>query len=155
MIKKGCVKMRPFFVFHRINIMNNVIQKGPSDELCSRIIIAIRREEELKRSRRKAISFLLCFAVSAIMAPISFSMLPAELERTGFIYYASTAVSDLGVFMVLWKDFSLAIIESLPLLVLAICAASIVTILYTLRMFLRDRKIISGYLLDQSLLLTI
>jgi hypothetical protein len=147
--------MRPFFIFYRIDIMNNVIKKGPSGELFGRIISAIRREEEMRRSKRKAISFLLCFAVSAIIAPISFSMLPAELERTGFIYYVSTAISDLGVFMVLWKDFSLAIIESLPLLVLAICAMSIVAILFTLRMFLRDRKVISGYLISQGHLLTI
>jgi len=141
--------MRPFFIFCRINNMANnyfnLTQKGPSNELYSRIISAIRREEELKQARRKAILFLSCFAISAVVLPFSLSILPAELERTGFIYYISTAVSDLNVFAVLWKDFGLAIIESMPLLVLAICAISIGMVLFTLRMFLRDKKVISGY----------
>ncbi len=99
----------------------------------------------MKRARRKAILFLLCFGISVIMAPFSLSVLPAELERTGFLYYVSTAVSDLNIFMVLWQDFVLVIIESLPLLILAVCAASIGMVLFTARMFLRDRKVISGY----------
>jgi len=117
------------------------------EELFGRIITAIRREEELKRARRKAILFLLCFGISVITAPFSLSILPVELERTGFIYYISTAASDLDVLMALWKDFLLVIVESLPLLVLAICSASIGITLFTIRMFIRDRKIISGYLI--------
>ena len=119
----------------------------PSAGLFDRIIAAIKKEQELRHSKRLLLSFILLLLLSLIATPLSWSMLVNQVKTSGIIYFISTAISDLKIFFTLWKDFSLAILESLPIAGIVAFAISIGTALFTLRLFLYKKRLLWGYLI--------
>src|SRR4030042_4741125 len=103
----------------------------PPAGLFDRIISAIKREQELRHTRRLVFSFFSLLIVSFAAIPFSWAMLSSQIENSGISYFVSTAVNNLGVFFALWQDFSLAIIESLPLSGMIAFAASLGIAVFT------------------------
>lgn len=118
----------------------------PPAGLFERIILAIKREQELRHTKKLLFGFLVLLLVSLISTPISWSILKNRIESSGIFYFISIAFSDFGTFIVLWKDFSLAILESLPLTGMMIFAISLGVSIFTLRLFLYRKKLLLGYL---------
>lgn len=118
----------------------------PPAGLFDRIILAIKREQELRQTKRLLFSFLFLLVASLIATPLSWSILINQIESSGILYFISTALSDFGTFLVLWKDFSLAILESLPLAGMMIFAISLGMSIFTLRLFLYKKRLLLGYL---------
>ena len=85
----------------------------PAPGLFDRIILAIKREQELQHTKRLLFGFLFLLVASFVATPLSWTMLVNQTENSGILYFISTAVSDLGTFFSLWHDFGLAIAESL------------------------------------------
>jgi len=119
----------------------------PSAGLFDKIIAAIKREQELRHSRKLLFGFLLLFIVSLIATPFSWSMLASQLKTSGIIYFISAAITDFGTFISYWKDFGLAILESLPITGIVAFAVSIGLALFTLRLFLYKKRLLLGYLM--------
>jgi hypothetical protein len=119
----------------------------PPAGLFDRIILAIKREQELKHTRRLLFSFLFLLVTSFIATPLSWSMLINQIESSGISYFISTALSDFGTFLALWRDFSLAILESLPLTGMVAFAVSLGVSIFTLRLFLYRKRLLLGYLI--------
>jgi hypothetical protein len=120
----------------------------PPAGLFDRIILAIKREQELQHTRRLVFGFASLLIVSFVAVPFSWIMLVSQVESSGISYFISAAVSDFGTFLVLWKDFSLAILESLPvtgMIVFAICLGMSV---FTLRLFLYRKRLLLNYLIS-------
>ena len=116
----------------------------PPAGLFDRIILAIKREKELKNRKRILFGFLSLFIVSLVSTPFSLIMLKSQMESSGFSYFISASTNNLQVFFSSWKDFSLAIFESFPILGAAAFFTSIGILLFTLRFFLyRKRTLIS------------
>ena len=118
----------------------------PPAGLFDRIILAIKREQELRHTRRLVFGFAGLLVISFIAIPFSWTLLVNQIESSGISYFVSTAVNDLGTFLALWKDFSLAILESLPLAGIIVFAASLGMAVFTLRLFLYRKRLLLGYL---------
>lgn len=119
----------------------------PPAGLFDRIILAIKREQELRHTKRLLFGFLFLLVSSFIATPLSFTILVNQVENSGIIYFVSTAVSGLGTFLALWQDFSLVILESLPIMGIVAFTISIGMALFTLRLFLYRKRLLLGYLM--------
>ncbi|HAJ44697.1 MAG: hypothetical protein UV53_C0001G0044 [Candidatus Azambacteria bacterium GW2011_GWE1_42_9] len=119
----------------------------PSAGLFDRIILAIRREQELRNTKKLALGFLVLLIVSFAAAPFSWALFVGQIQDSGMPQFVEVALSDLGTFFVSWQDFSLAIAESLPVMGIAIFIVNIILALFTLRLFLYKKRLLIGYLL--------
>lgn len=118
----------------------------PPAGLFNRIIFAIKREQELRQTKKLLFGFLSLLAASFIATALSWTMLANQAESSGIFYFISAAFSDLGAFFALWQDFGLAILESLPLTGIIAFAASLGMSVFTLRLFLHKKRLLLGYL---------
>ena len=123
----------------------------PPAGLFDRIILAIKREQELRRTKRLLFSFLFLSVVSLIATPFSWTMLVSQVKSSGIIYFISTAVSDFGTFLAFWKDFGLAIAESLPVAGITVFVLNMILAVFTIRLFLYKKRLLVGYLLHNKL----
>ncbi len=127
-------------------LFNNIQLEEPPPGLFDRIISAIKREQELRQTRRLLFGFLFLFVVSVVATPISWKIFVNQLGKSGISYFVSAAISDFGTFLNLWKEFSLAILESLPIVSLAAFAISVGVAIFTLRLFLYKKRLLFRYL---------
>ncbi len=117
----------------------------------NKVLLAIRREQEQKQTRKILFAFLFLLIVSLIITPLSLTVFIHQIEDSGIVYFISAAVDDLAVFIALWQDFSLAILESLPIMGLLIFTFSLGVSLFTLRLFFCKKKILINYLFNRQL----
>lgn len=120
----------------------------PPAGLFDRIILAIKQEQELRRTRRLLFGFLFLLLTSLITTPLSWTILVNQIEKSGISYFISTAISDFGTALTLWQDFSLAIIESLPIAGIVVFTISIGIALFTLRLFFYRKRLLLSYLVQ-------
>ncbi|MBU3906186.1 hypothetical protein KKC83_02240 [Patescibacteria group bacterium] len=130
------------------NFFTNFEQQEPPKDLFGRIILAIKREQESRRTKRLLFGFLTLLLTSLIAAPLSGAMLASQVESSGLSYFISAAISDLGTFFVLWPDFGLAMLESLPLMGILAFTISLGISIFTLRLFLHRRSMLFKYLMQ-------
>ena len=117
-------------------LFTHIKPKEPPAGLFDRIILAIKREQELQRTKRLLFGFLFLLVASFIATPLSWTVLVGQVKSSAILYFISTAVSDFGTFLALWQDFGLAILESLPIMGIIAFTISIGMLLFTLRLFL-------------------
>lgn len=120
----------------------------PRAGLFDKIILAIKREQELRQTKRLLFGFLFLLVISFIAAPLSWTMLLNQIKSSGISYLVSTAVSDFRTFLTIWQDFSLAILESLPITEIITFSISFGICLFTLRLFLYRKKLLFQYLVN-------
>jgi len=137
--------MRLFFVLISMNM-----HKPPSG-LFERIISAIRKEQELRRSKRLLFEFLTLLIISLVATPFSFSVLLSQIQSSGIFYFVSTAAMNFSSFINAWQDFVMAILEALPVFGLLIFSISVGITLFTLRLFLYKKRLLFRYLFNQQL----
>ena len=118
----------------------------PPVGLFDRIVLAVKKEQELRKTKRLLFGFLLLLVVSSIATPLSWLIFINQIESSGIVYFISTALNDLGTFLLLWKDFTLAILESLPLTGMMVFVISLGMAIFTLRLFLYKKRLLLGYL---------
>jgi len=119
----------------------------PSAGLFDRIILAIRREQELRNAKRLVFGFLALLLVSLVTAPFSWTLVAGQIQDSGTLQFVEVALSNLGTFFASWQDFSLAIAESLPVMGIAIFIANIILAVFTIRLFLYKKRLLVGHLL--------
>ncbi len=122
--------------------------KEPPVGLFDRIILAIKREQELRQTKRLLFGFSSLLLISLAAMPFSGTILVSQIKNSGISYFVSTAISDLGTFFVLWQDFSLAILESLPIIGMMTFLLSLAVSVFTLRLFLHRKRLLLGYLMQ-------
>jgi len=120
----------------------------PPAGLFDRIIMAIKREQELRHTRRLVFDFASLLVISFTTVPFSWAMLVNQVESSGILYFLSSAINDLGIFFALRQDFGLAILESLPIMGIVAFTISIGVALFTLRLFLYRKRLLLGYLIQ-------
>jgi len=118
----------------------------PPAGLFERIILAIKREQELQHTKRLLFGFSFLLIASFVATPFSWSMLVNQIESSGISYFVSAALGDFGTFIALWQEFALAILESLPITGMAAFAVSIGMALFTLRLFLYKKRLLLRYM---------
>jgi len=119
----------------------------PPAGLLDKILLAIKREQELRNSKRLAFGFLALLAISLTAAPFSWSFFTGQMSESGVLQFMSIAINDLGIFLALWPDSFLAVAESLPVMSLALFAINMILAVFTLRLFLHRKRKLIGYFL--------
>jgi len=114
-------------------------QLEPPAGLFDRIIRAIEREQGRRQARKLLFGFSALLVVSLVSTPFSLLFLIGQIKSSGIFYYFSAAIGNLGLFLALWQDFSLAILEALPIIAMAVFAASFAVSLFTVRLFLHKK----------------
>jgi len=117
----------------------------PPVGLFDRILLAIKREQELQRTRKLTFGFLALLVVSLSAAPFSTTILAKQMGSSGVLYFISIMFSDLGASLALWQDFALAIAESLPITGIMLFAINMIIAVFTLRLFLHRKRLLLGY----------
>jgi len=118
----------------------------PPAGLFDRIILAIKREQELQHTKRLLFGFLALLVISFGAAPFSWTLLANQVESSGIFYFITTAISDFGTFLAFWQNFSLAILESLPVIGIVVFTINMALTLFTLRLFLYKKQFLLKYL---------
>lgn len=118
--------------------------------LFDKIILAIRREHELRHTRKLAYGFITLLFISFSAAPFSWAFFSKEITQSGTLYFISTALADFKIFLNLWQDFGLAIIESLPVAGLTILILNTILAVFTIRLFLYRKRVLINYLLHRT-----
>jgi hypothetical protein len=120
----------------------------PSVGLFNRIILAIKQEKELQETKRRLFGFSALLVISLIVTLLSGTMLAIQLKNSGILYFISATFSDFETFLVLWQDFSLAILESLPLAGILFFTISLGISIFTLRLFFYRKRLLLGCLMQ-------
>src|SRR3989338_6282809 len=127
-------------------LYTHITPPEPPAGLFDRIILAIRREQELRNTKRLVFGFLALLAVSLTAAPFSWSFFSGQVAESGVIQFISVTISDLGTSLSLWPDSIMAIAESLPVMGITIFTINMILAVFTLRLFLYKKRLLVGYL---------
>lgn len=119
----------------------------PPAGLFDRIILAIKREQELRNTKRLVFGFLALLVVSLTTVPFSWGLVAGQMQDSGVIQFVQVALRDIGTFLASWQEFSLAIAESLPVMGIAIFTINMILAVFTIRLFLYKKRLLVGYLL--------
>lgn len=119
----------------------------PPAGLFDRIILAIKREQEARNSRRLVFGFLALLAISFITAPFSWAFFFDEISNSGVLQFIYVAASDFNAFLSLWPDSALAIGESLPVMGITLFIINMIIAVFTFRLFMYKKRLLVGYLI--------
>ena len=119
---------------------------GPSAGLFDRIILAIKREQESYQTKRLLLIFFCLLIVSLGIAPFSWTVLVNQTKASGILYFTSAAMGNLDTFLLFWKDFSLAILGSLPIMGIIFFTINVALMVFAIRLFLHKKNILIDYL---------
>lgn len=114
----------------------------PSAYLFEKIILAIEREKEREKRKKFFLVFLSLFAVSVILMPFSFNFFLIQVKNSGLSYFLSIIINNFNLFFVFWREFSLAVFESLPISAILIFLINIASFVFTLRLFLSKKRLL-------------
>lgn len=107
----------------------------------SRVINA-RIEREQRRGARVRIAVFAPLALlSGVAVIFSFQYLVQELSRSGISEYFSVLLSDGGVALAYWKEFSLSVVEQLPVLGGALFLGAVLALLSSLKSIIQNTQI--------------
>jgi hypothetical protein len=129
------------------NLFSHLQPVEPPPGLFERIILAIKREQELGKTRKLAFGFLALLLVSLITLPFSWTLFFGQIAESGVLQFMSIAVNDFGTFLALWPDFVLAVAESLPVMGIVLFTINVILAVFTLRLFLYKKRLLVDYLL--------
>ncbi len=151
--------MRSFCVLINMDIRRdyNLAQEKkypkPPAGLFERIVLAIKKEQEMRQSRRLLFEFFALLLISLISAPISFAILWNQIHSSGIFYFIFAAVSDFKAFFYVWQDFVLVILEAFPVSGMLFFIVSTGIFFFTLRLFLYKKSLLLKYLFKQQLII--
>lgn len=121
--------------------------KEPPVGLFDRIILVIKKEQEVRHAKRLIFGFFFLLIISFGATPFSWAMLAEQTESSRVLYFLSAATSDFGIFFAFWQDFVLAIIESLPIMGITVFTLNMILVIFTVRLFLYKKRLLLGYLM--------
>ena len=114
----------------------------PPGGLFEKVLLAIKKEKEFQRKKRLSFVFGILFIFSIFSVPFSAKLLIEQISISGTFYFLVTALNDFENFLLFWQDFILAIAESLPIMTITFFVINITILLFILRFFLNNRKLL-------------
>jgi len=113
----------------------------PADELPSGFIPATLTRiahARLARARRMLVLHSTLFVASFVALIPATQYFLSELSRSDIFQYLSLLFSDGGAVMTYWQDFSLLVLESLPVLGVVVLLSTLLALVASARTVLRD-----------------
>jgi hypothetical protein len=110
-------------------------------QLLSKILVAIKKQE-IRQRKQKMIGFLVLSLVIAFTIPFTSQILISQINNSGITYFLEAIMNDFQSFLNFWQEFTLAILESLPIIAILVFAISLEAFIFTFRLFLREKTFI-------------
>ena len=115
----------------------------PPKHLLEKILKRIHREERIL-VLRKTVIFSLTLVASLIGLVPSFNILLSDFSRSGFTSFFSLIFSDFSSVAAYWQSFMLILLESLPILSLALFLIVLLACLQSIKVLSKNIKIIKN-----------
>lgn len=114
-------------------------QIEPPKELLGNVLSKIKLQES-RTAKNKSLFFGVTslLSVAALVPAIQFTI--QEFSQSAFYSYLSLAISDGDLIIKYWKEFSLSLVESAPLLGITLMLAVILSLLGSLRLTFSSLK---------------
>lgn len=112
----------------------------PPAGLFERVVSAIRQEQELRRKRKLFFASFIFLFIAIFAAPFSWIYMAGQAADSGVVYFLSAAAGNLGIFAQYWKDFCMAILDSLPLGGLTVCVVNLGLALFAFNLLILWKK---------------
>lgn len=110
----------------------------PSGDLFEKIIQRIQREKALSRARRNVVLFCISIIVSCAVLAFGGKTAIDGLSSSGFLQFSSLLFSDFKIVAAYWQSFAMVLLESLPVMGLILTSAAILTLLESVKYFLKN-----------------
>lgn len=121
----------------------------PPKGLFEKVFLAIQKEAQKREGRKILTVLFLLLIVSGFTTPFLGIIFVNQIKNSGIIYFISSALGDLGLFFVFWKEYLLAILESFPVFEMSIFLFGLALFCFALRLFLHKKNLLLRYLLKQ------
>jgi hypothetical protein len=102
------------------------------------IVTGVRRERRTQVLKKRVILFSLGVIISLVALVPAFSFLREGMARSGTLYFLSLVFSDPGVVLGLWQEFIFSLLETLPIVSMAVFLAALFVFFGSIRLFIRD-----------------
>src|SRR3989344_3375068 len=139
--------MHPFVVLVPKDMVRKDYEKlfsrlEPPEHLSARILLRIRREQHLGVLKWRFAFFALTLVGTAVATIPAFQSVQSSLAESGSMQFLSLLFSDFGSVAVSWQGFGLAILESIPVMSVAIFLALVLGFFQSLKFVTRDYKFV-------------
>lgn len=105
------------------------------------ILLTIRLEEKKQAKQLLATSFFTAItSIGAIVVSLKYALF--AFYQSSFYYYASLLLSDPDIVAQYWREFSLALLESIPVIGIVLCLAAVTAFLFSLKLFAESRRFV-------------
>ncbi len=109
--------------------------------LRSNILLSIRLEEKKQAKRILTTSlFTAIISLGVIVVSIKYALL--AVYHSSFYSCATLLFSDPDIVLQYWREFSLALLESLPVVGIVICLAAVYAFLFSLKLFAQSQRFV-------------
>ena len=115
----------------------------PTEGLLSQVLARIEYEKKLSATKKKLVVFLLIFLTSLVAVIPTFQTLRTGFIDSGFIQFFGLLFSDFDIISNYWQNFTLSLLETLPVLNILIFLAVSFSLLESLKLMTREIKKIS------------
>lgn len=112
----------------------------PPAGLLDRILSRIALERRLQRAKHRLVVFSIALLISIISFLPAFKLAQTSLRESGFSQFLSLLTTDWSIIMVYWQSFIFSLLESLPVISLAIFVAVIYIFALSLKFLTQDLK---------------
>ncbi len=119
---------------------------APVAGLFDKIILAVREEVEFKKTGSVLLIFTILLVASVLALPFSWLFFMHQWQASAVYYFILSALTNLPVFFHAWQDFSLSILEALPVTSLALFAVNLALFIFCIRLFLYKKGALLKYL---------
>jgi len=113
----------------------------PPAGLFDKIMCRIEKEKKILTLRRRIIIFSFGLIGSAVAFIPAFAYARSGFVESGFYSFFSLLFSDTEIVLVYWENFAQSLLETLPVLGLAVLLDTVAVFLESLKMLIRDLKI--------------
>ena len=132
----------------RNNQQNNNVHFNapePPADLFHKIITRIKEEHRLMSIRRRIFVFSSLSIISIIALIPAFGWVQKSFTESGFFQFLSLIFTDTSVVLAYWKSFTLALIESLPIITLSVFLTVLSVFLSSLKSLAKNIKVVFSY----------
>lgn len=113
--------------------------------LFEKIILAIKKERDLRQTRRILFSFLFLLIVSVSTIPASTTYFIDQWNSSRVSYFIAEFFNNFQNIGFLWQELTFSILESAPILAMTLFVFNLAVAVFTIRLFLYKKGYILGY----------
>jgi hypothetical protein len=114
----------------------------PPEELFEGVIVRLREDAAFRRLRRRFVKFLFCLVASAAALPFAIMSFGKAASASGFNAFLSLIITDGGMALQNWSEFSLSLLERLPITGALVLVGVLLVFLASVREVVNDIRIL-------------